>query len=200
MDVIDAVYSRRSVKQFDPDHVISKDDERRLLEATIHSPSSFNIQHWRLIIPRDPELRTQIADAGYGQSQFRDASLLVIFTADTRAWQKSPERYWVNAPRNVSSLQVQRIRETHADNEPLQRDEAQRSIGIAMQTLMLVAQSMGYETCAMMGYDPEKVSTLIQLPGDHVLGPIVAVGKALRQPLPRPAQLPLAEVTLENTF
>ena len=200
MDVINAVYNRRSVKQFDPDYIISAEDERKLLEATIQSPSSFNIQHWRLIIPREPGLRAKLAKAGYGQSQFTDASMLVIFTADMRAWQKSPERYWINAPADVRSLQVQRMQDTHAGNEALQRDEAQRSIGIAMQTLMLVAQSMEYETCAMMGYDPDKVASLIQLPDDFVLGPIVALGKALQQPFPRPAQLSLDEVAYDNSF
>ena len=40
------------------------------------------------------------------QAQMTDASLLVLFTADTKAWQKQPERYWVNAPKEVSDLLV----------------------------------------------------------------------------------------------
>jgi nitroreductase len=59
----------------------------------------------------------------------------------------------------------------------LQRDDAQRSIGMAMQTLMLAAKSMGYESCPMIGFDIEKVAELINLPEDHVMGPMVAIGK-----------------------
>ena len=64
----------------------------------------------------------------------------------------------------------------HDGREWLQRDEAQRSIGMAMQTLMLVAQDMGYQTCPMIGFDSEAVAKLINLPEDHVMGPMVAAG------------------------
>lgn len=45
----------------------------------------------------------------------------------------------------------------------MERDEAQRSIGMAMQT-MLAAKSMGYESCPMIGFDVEKVAELVRLP------------------------------------
>lgn len=32
-----------------------------------------------------------------------DASLLIIFTADMKAWQKKPQRYWRNAPQEVAN-------------------------------------------------------------------------------------------------
>ena len=65
----------------------------------------------------------------------------------------------------------------HEGREWLQRDDAQRSIGMAMQTLMLAAKSMGYESCPMIGFDIEKVAELINLPEGHVMGPMVAIGK-----------------------
>ena len=87
MDVLEAIDRRRAVKQFDPAFRISAEDERKLLEATIQSPTSFNIQHWRFVILRDPELRARIRrEFGNDQSQMTDASLLILLTADTRAW------------------------------------------------------------------------------------------------------------------
>ena len=200
MDTIEAIYQRRSIKHFDPAHCMSLEEERTLLEATIQSPTSFNIQHWRFLIPRDQELRIKIREAGYGQSQFTDASLLVVFAADTKAWQKDPQRYWKNAPSDVSDKQLGWVGPLHESSEALQRDEAQRSIGIAMQTLMLAAESLGYQSCPMMGYDTEKVARLINLPGDHVMGPVVAIGKGIKEPWPKPGQLPLDEIVFENTF
>ena len=41
---------------------------------------------------------------------------------------------------------------------------AMRSCGIAAQTLMLTAQSMGYDSCPMDGFDYEAVAELINLP------------------------------------
>jgi nitroreductase len=201
MNTIDAIYARRSVKHFDPEHTMTEAAERQLLEAMIQAPTSFNIQHWRFVILRDPELRAQIrTEFGNDQAQITDASLLVLFAADVKAWEKSPERYWVNAPQEVADLLVGWMGPFHEGREWLQRDEAQRSIGMAMQTLMLAAQELGYQSCPMIGFEIEPVAQLVKLPRDYVLGPMVAIGKATQDPWPKPGQLPLEEIVFENSF
>ncbi len=201
MKAIEAIYKRRAVKQFDAAHKLTKEEEKKLMEAMIQAPTSFNIQHWRFVILRDPELRAKIRkEFGNDQSQMTDASLLVLFTGDTKAWKKNPERYWVNAPKEVSDLLVGWMGPFHEGREWLQRDEAQRSIGMAMQTLMLASQEMGYDSCPMIGFDIEKVAELINLPEDHVMGPMVAIGKGTKDTWPKPGQLPLEEIVMENSF
>jgi nitroreductase len=201
MNVIEAIYKRRAVKHYDPNHRMTPEEEKKLLEATIQAPTSFNIQHWRFVIFRDPELRQRIRkEYGNDQAQMTDASLLLLLTADANAWKKSPERYWVNAPEEINELLVNWMGPFHEGREWLQRDEAQRSIGIALQTLMLAAQELGYESCPMIGFDIEKVAELINLPEDHVMGPMVAVGKGIKEPWPKPGQLPLEQLVVENSF
>ena len=200
MDTFDAIYQRRAVKQYDPTHRLSADEERRLLEAAIQAPTSFNIQHWRFVVVRDPELRKQIRAAGFDQSQMTDASLLIVMTADLQAWRKQPERYWRNAPPEVAKLLVDWMGPFHEGREWLQRDEAQRSIGMAMQTLMLAAKAMGYDSCPMIGFDIDKVAELIRLPADHVMGPMVAIGRGIKPVWPKPGQLALSEVVIENRY
>ena len=201
MNTTEAVYKRRAVKHFDDSHILTEGEEQKLLEATIQAPTSFNIQHWRIVILRDPELRARIREEfGNDRAQMTDASLLVLFTADVKAWQKRPERYWVNVPKEVSDLLVNWMGPFHEGRDWLQRDEAQRSIGMAMQTLMLVAQDLGYQSCPMIGFDIEKVAELIKLPEDHVMGPMVAIGKGIKDTWPKPGQLPLEEIVFENAF
>jgi len=201
MDTFDAIYQRRAIKQYDPKHQLSKEEETKLLEAAIQAPTSFNIQHWRFVILRDPELRQKIRkEFGNDQAQMTDASLLILMTADTKAWRKNPERYWQNAPKEINELLVNWMKPFHEGREWLQRDEAQRSIGMAMQTLMLAAKSMGYDSCPMIGFDIDKVAELINLPDDHVMGAMVAIGKGTKAPWPKPGQLTLSEVVVENGF
>jgi nitroreductase len=201
VNTIDAIFARRAVKHFDKKHIMTREEERKLLEATIQAPTSFNIQHWRFVILRDPELRAKIRkEYGNDQAQMTDASLLILFTADMQAWRKNPERYWSNAPQEVSDLLVNWMGPFHEGREWLQRDEAQRSIGLAMQTMMLAAQDLGYQSCPMIGFDIEKLAALIKLPEDHVMGPMVAIGKGMKDPWPKPGQLALEEVVLENSF
>lgn len=201
MDTLEAIYQRRAVKGFDPNHKITEDDEKKLLEATIQAPTSFNIQHWRFVILRDTELRQKIQkELGFEQAQMTDASLLILFTGDMKAWRKDVERYWENAPEEVSNMMVGMTDNFYKDREWLQRDEAQRSIGMAMQTLMLAAKAMGYDSCPMIGFNIEELAKLINLPEDHVMGPMVAIGKKVKEPWPKPGQLSLKELKFENEF
>ena len=201
MNTLEAIEKRRAVKHFDPEHKMTADEERTLLQAMIQAPTSFNIQHWRFVILRDSELRSKIrTELGNDQAQMTDASLLVLFTADTKAWQKQPERYWQNAPQEVADLLVGWMGPFHEGREWLQRDEAQRSIGMAMQTLMLAAQELGYQSCPMIGFEIDEVAKLINLPDDHVMGPMVAIGKGTKDPWPKPGQLSLEEIVFENSF
>ena len=201
MNTLEAIYNRRAVKHFDKTHQLTREEEQKLLEATIQSPTSFNIQHWRFVILRNPELRAKIrTEFGNDQAQMTDASLLILFTADLNAWKKNPERYWANAPKDVADLLANWMGPFHEGREWLQRDEAQRSIGIAMQTLMLAAQDLGYQSCPMIGFDIEKVAELVKLPEDHVMGPMVAIGKGIKDSWPKPGQLPLDEIVVEDSF
>ena len=201
MQVKEAIYNRRAIKQFDAEHKMTADEEKELLETTIQSPTSFNIQHWRFVILRDPELRAKIRkEFGNDQAQMTDASLLVLFTADMKAWKKEPSRYFANAPKEVAEMLVNWMGPFHEGREWLQRDEAQRSIGIAMQTMMLAAQGMGYQSCPMIDFDIEEVAKRINFPDDHVTGPMVAIGKGTKEAWPKPGQLPLDEVVIEKSF
>jgi nitroreductase len=69
------------------------EEETKLLEAATQAPTSFNMQHWRFVIVRDPELRQKIRkEFGNDQAQMTDASLLIIMTEDTNTWKKKSER------------------------------------------------------------------------------------------------------------
>ncbi len=200
MDTLESIYQRRAVKHFDTNHKFTDDEIGKLMEAAIQSPTSFNIQNWRFVLVQDKELRKNLRVATFDQAQVTDASLLIILTADLLAWKKSPERYWKNAPQEVAEMMVNMTVPFYEGKELLQRDEAMRSCGLAGQTIMLAAKSMGYDSCPMIGFDPVQVADLINLPKDHVIGFMVAVGKATQPARPKGGQLPLEEVIVHNQF
>jgi len=65
---------------------------------------------------------------------------------------------------------------------------------------MLAAKAMGYDSCPMIGFDAVKVAEIINLPKNHVIGFMIAVGKAVKPAAPKGGQLGLAEVVVENRF
>lgn len=200
MDVFDAVEQRRSIKHFDASYVMPAADERRILEAALLSPTSFNIQNWRFVVVRDPELKKQLRAAAFNQSQVEEASLTIVLCADLNAWDKQPERYWRNAHEKARGFLVPMIRDIYADKPELQRDEAMRSVGIASQTIMLAAKALGYDTGALVGFNPANVAKVINLPTDHVIGMILVIGKRMKEANPRGGQLAYEEVVIENRF
>jgi nitroreductase len=200
METFDAIYGRRAVKHYDPQHEMTEDEVRKLMEAAVQSPTSFNIQNWRFVLVRDSDLRQKIRAAANDQAQVTDASLLIVMTADLKAWEKSPARYWRDAPPAVGEILVNWMGPFYDGKEELQRDEAMRSCGLAGQTIMLAAKAMGYDSCPMIGFDPVQVAQLIHLPEDHVIGFMIAVGKATKPAWPKPGQLPLEEVVVHNRF
>lgn len=166
----------------------------------MQAPSSFNIQHWRLVKVSDQNLRKQIRAAASDQAQITDASLLYVITADLKAWQKEPLRYWQNAPKQVQDILVPWMKPFYEGKEELQRDEAMRSVGFIAQTMMLASKAMGYDSCPMIGFDPQKVAELIKLPKDHVIGMILVVGKATKPAWPKPGFISKQEMLVENHF
>ncbi len=200
METIDAIYQRRAVKHYDPNHNMPEADIEKLFEAAIQSPTSFNMQNWRFVVVRDKALRKEIRANGNDQAQMTDASILIVMTADLLAWKKDPARYYKDAPKEVADLLVNWMGPFYEGREWQQRDEAMRSIGIAAQTIMLAAKAMGYDSCPMIGFDQEAVAKLINLPKDHIVGMMISVGKATQPARPKPGQLPLDEVLIHDKF
>jgi nitroreductase len=177
MNVKETIEARRSVKHYDPNHVMPEEDLAELSRLTKLAPSSFNMQNYRILVVRDPEIRKQIRAAAWDQPHVTDASVLFILCADLTAHQENPSTYWAHAPQEVQDILGPMIQPFYEGKDTLIRDEAMRSSALAGMTLMLAAKDMGYDSCPMIGFDGEKVAELINLPQHYALSFMIPVGK-----------------------
>jgi len=200
MNTLEAIAARRGIKHYDPTHRMTDDEIRQLLEAALQAPTAFNIQNWRFVTVLDPEVRKQIRASAWDQAQVTDASLLIVLCADKDAWKKEPARYWKNAPQPVQDFLVPAIGQYYEGRDQVQRDECMRSCGLAGMTLMLAAKAMGYDSCPMDGFDFDAVAKIIQLPEDHVISFMIAIGKGTQPAWPKPGQLAYDEVVIRDHF
>ena len=201
METLAAIEQRRSVKHYDTDFEMPEEHVQQLLDLALLAPTSFNIQNWRFVHVRDSELRQQIRAAAWGQAQVTDAQMLLVLCGDVKSWAKQPERYWKNAPPEAQQQIVPAIGQFYEGaGEAVQREEVHRSCGLAGQTLMLAAKSLGYDSCPMIGFDPVKVAELIRLPADHVVSFMIAIGKAAKPARARGGQLAKDEVVIVDRF
>lgn len=200
MELFTAIESRRAVKHYDDTVQMPAADFHKLMQAVLLSPTSYNIQHWRFIRVTDKQQRQRLQAAAWEQEQVSTASELIILCADTQAWQDRPERYWADAPQEAQDILIPMLTDFYNGKSQLQRDEAIRSCGIAAQTLMLAAKSMGYDSCPMIGFDSDAVAKLINLPENHLIGMMITIGKALKPANGRGGQLPLGDILFENSY
>lgn len=200
MNTLDTIKSRRAVKHYEKDFKMPEKDIACLIEHMLQAPTSFNLQHWRIVQVEDPAIREQMRAAAWGQEQVSDASLLFIICANTQAWQDNPQQYWQDAPEEVQAMILPMIENFYTGKAQLQRDEALRSVGLIAQTAMLAAKAMGYDSCPMIGFDADKVAELIKLPEDHLVGMMITIGKASKAAQPKPGQLAVDQVLVKNSF
>lgn len=200
MQVSEAIRERRSIKWYNPEHTMPEETFRTLMEHAILAPTAFNIQNWRFVRVTDPEQRKAIRAVAWDQAQVTDASELLVLCFDTKAWEQQPERYWREAPQEVQDFLVPAIDGYYRGKPQVVRDEGMRSCGLVGQTIILMAKELGYDSCPMDGFDYEAVGRIINLPEDHEIAFMIAIGKAVKDAWPRPGQLALDEVLIENRF
>lgn len=196
----EAIRQRRAVKHFDPAYKMTAAEEERLFELARQTPSSFNIQHWRIVKIESAAQRQKLREAAWDQAQVTDCSLMLVLCADTKAWEKDPARYWQTKPEDLRQATAKAITDFYKDRPWLARDEAMRSVGLMAQTIMLAAKDMGYDSCPMIGCDIDAVGKVVNLPDGYVLGMMIAVGKGVAPAREKGGFLPLSDIVVTDRF
>jgi nitroreductase len=200
MQVDEAIRARRAIKWYDPEHQMPEETFLKLMEHAILAPTAFNIQNWRFVRVTDPEQRKAIRAVAWDQAQVTDASELLVLCFDNKCWRRDPQRYWRKAPQEVQDFLIPAIDVYYRDKPQVERDEGMRSCGLVGQTIMLMALELGYQSCPMDGFDYDEVAKIINLPEDHSIAFMIAIGKGIKDSWPKPGQLPLDEVMINNRF
>lgn len=61
MDALEALRTRRSVRRYDRERMVSDADLETLVDCARHAASARNAQPWEFVVVRDPSTRTQLA-------------------------------------------------------------------------------------------------------------------------------------------
>ena len=184
MNLEEAIQKHCPVKRFDSAHKMPKKARKKLLATISLFPAAFKIHNWDFVVVDDPEQRKQLREASWNQAQVTDASMLIILCTDLKAWRDKSLHCWHPATESIKDAIVPDRYGRFSNLDPMQRDEAMRSGGIVAQTLMLSAQTLGYDSCRMDGFDADAVANLINLPYDHAICMFIAIGKSIEHVIP----------------
>ncbi|MEZ5276536.1 MAG: NAD(P)H-dependent oxidoreductase [Opitutaceae bacterium] len=172
-NLLSALNWRYATKQFDATRKIPGDAWEVLERALVLAPSSFGVQPWQFLVIDDPEVRTQLSAASWGQTQPVDASHYVVFTIRKNLDDVHIQRYIEDAAatrgipvesldgyKNVVVGFVERLREAGTLDA-----WAARQVYIALGQFMTSAAVLAIDTCPMEGIDPAKYDEILGLTG-----------------------------------
>ena len=172
-----AAESRRSIRLFEAS-AIPEADLHELLRLAGKAPSAYNVQPWRFLVVQDASLKRALSAAAYGQQQILRAPATIVMYSDMEsALERMPESVHPDLPQDKRDAVVESFRKTFATQSVEERENwGVGQSNIALGYLLLLAESMGIATSPMLGFDPEKVRSLLGLPAHVRIPALVSVG------------------------
>ncbi|UNK17175.1 nitroreductase family protein [Paenibacillus sp. N3/727] len=169
--------------KFIPDVKISRQELEEMFNLVKYAPSAFNLQHAHYAVVTDPVLKEQVYEATYRQYKVLTSSAAIVVLGDLEA-------YHDIGPMNEGMLNLgiidkfefdKNVREVHelyeSRGENFKRDEAIRNASLSAMQFMLIAKERGWDTCPMIGFDPEAIWQTLQIPERYVPVMLITLGK-----------------------
>lgn len=168
-----ALQWRYAVKKFDPQKKVSDKDWQVLENSLVLSPSSYGLQPWKFLVVQNPQLRTQLREASWGQSQVTDCSHYVVLTYKKKMDEAHIQKYVdkIASVRGVSLASLDGYKNMMiGDVVKGPRAQvidwwAQKQTYIAMGFLMEAAALLKIDACPMEGLDPKAYDKILKLEG-----------------------------------
>jgi len=201
-ETLRVISERHAVKKYEKGFELPEADLNAILTAAAEAPSSWNLQHWRFLVIESEADKAKLLPVAYGQSQIVESSVTIAVLGDLEAnrntviYDQAVEAGALTA--EVRDALVGQINGAY-QNAQTARDEAIRNASFASQNIMLAARSLGYDTCPIGGYNPQKLIETFNIPARFVPTLLITVGKAA-QPARPSGRLPLSEVVVKGSF
>ncbi len=200
-DFMEIVKGRRSIRNYDTDVKISKEEMTQILEEATLAPSSVNMQPWRFLVIDSEEGKATLAPlAKFNQVQVETSSAVIAVFGDMNAVDQLENIYDTAVakglmPQEVRDRQVPAIKSFYRpeDVETL-RDSILIDSGLVSMQLMLVARAHGYDTNPIGGYEKDQIAEAFGLEKErYVPVMLLSIGKAVDAGYPS-VRLPINDI------
>jgi nitroreductase len=176
-----AIAERRATPSFDG-APLPAEDLRKILEAGLAAPSGYNMQPWRFIVVQSPEQKKRLRAASYNQAKVEEASAVIVACGDSDGWRKDldlmlqqgreggmPESYAEQAKSSVPDY----LSSFSADK---MFGWLNKQVMLAYSFMLLTAETLGYDTAPMEGFEQDKVHEVLRLPMSYRVVALLAIG------------------------
>jgi len=183
MEVLQAIKERRSINFFDAGRELPDGTIRELLDIANLSPSSFNLQPWKVIVVNDPERKKVLRKCAFDQPKAEEASAVFIMIADPKAVDENIGRV-LDSWQELGYMKPE-MRETYigmagnlygTEDSLTRKLFAVKNTALYAMSIMLAAKDFGLETHPMDGFDGECIKKEFGIPQDKIIPMLIAVG------------------------
>lgn len=193
--ILDILHRRYACHVFQPDRLMPREDIDFILEAGRLSPSSFGLEQWKFVVVSRREEKAALQDACFNQPQVGGASRVVVILA--KVADLDPDSDYVRHlmareyPGEALAPAMDNYRQFHAMTDVPAWSITQCHIAAA--NMMTAAAAIGIDSCAIGGFIPGAVKTILGLDERHEIALILPFGYCA-EPAPDKQRLPLAEL------
>ena len=183
MEIIQTIQERRSINFFEAGRQIPEQKLLDLFEIANLSPSSFNLQPWKVVVVRDPDRKRVLRQCAMNQPKIEEASVVLIMVADPHGVEDNLDRVldsWQDLgytkPEARPTL-VGMIGKLYGPPDSLTRKIfAAKNTALFAMNLMLAARGLGLETHPMDGFYEACVKKEFNIPEDKIVPMLIAIG------------------------
>ncbi|WGE50911.1 nitroreductase family protein [Actinobacillus equuli subsp. haemolyticus] len=198
MELKNVIEQRKTIKVFNPNVKIERQDLEEMLALAQLAPSKANLQPWRFVVVDDVVQKSKLlGSVAFNAPPCETASAVILVLADLQyqlllddILERSIETGCLHAQFKQRSLDF--LLSVHnASSEQDIRDQVITDTSLAAMQFMLIAKDKGYDTHAIGVFDRPAVLDALEVDTDRYLPVmLLAIGKAATAALPS-SRLPL---------
>lgn len=182
--VIETMYARTSVRKYDPQYKMSKEELSAILTDAITAPSSSNMQPWRFIVITDDQAKQKLSPIAFNQKQIIESSAVIAVLGDANFHEKARQ---IHNLCTDAGFMTEEVAETQTQNSeklygnlPLESRKAvaMYDAGLVSMQITLAAKDRGLDTVIMGGYNKAAFAEAYNLPENEFPIVLIAIGKS----------------------
>ncbi len=170
--IIEAMKWRYATKVFDTEKKLTDEQFNGLLDAVNLSASSYGLQPWRLVVVKNPELRAQIKESSWGQTQTTDASHLIVI-AIVKGLNDAYVDKFINLVSTTRGVDIAGLEgysqmmkgaiksKTEKGGVEAVKEWSAKQAYLALGSLLMTCAMEKIDACPMEGFDNTKIDTIL---------------------------------------
>ncbi|WP_019638743.1 nitroreductase family protein [Paenibacillus fonticola] len=182
-ELTNVLKERRSATKFHPEARISEQELEEIFSLVKYAPSAFNLQHAHYVVVHDPEKKNKMYEAANKQYKLKTASAAILVLGDLNAYENVRQLNEGMLHLGIINKQeldmtVESVTQFYEERgDSFKRDEAIRNASLSAMLFMLIAKDKGWDTCPMIGFDPEQMRKELNIPDQYVPVMLITLGK-----------------------